>query len=123
MPRVVHFEIHADDPQRAVNFYQKVFGWKIEKWDNPSSDYWLISTGDPKEPGIDGGLMKRMNPQASTYNTVGVESLDEFSKRIAESGGKIITPRNTIPGVGYFCYCSDTEGNIFGIIQPDMNAK
>jgi predicted enzyme related to lactoylglutathione lyase len=32
MPRVVHFEIPADDTGRAVKFYQKVFGWKIEKW-------------------------------------------------------------------------------------------
>lgn len=58
MPRVVHFEIDAEKPERAVKFYEKVFGWKIEKWKGPV-DYWLITTGKEKEPGIDGGLAKR----------------------------------------------------------------
>ena len=65
MPRVVHFEIHADDPERAVNFYQDVFGWQIVKWEGPQ-DYWLITTGPDDEPGINGGLMKRSDPSAST---------------------------------------------------------
>jgi len=51
MPRPVHFEIHAADPDRAVAFYETVLGWKFERWgDLP---YWLITTGEG--PGIDGG--------------------------------------------------------------------
>lgn len=54
MPRVVHFEIDAKKPERAIEFYEKVFGWKIEKWKGPV-DYWLIMTGKESESGIDGG--------------------------------------------------------------------
>jgi predicted enzyme related to lactoylglutathione lyase len=64
MPRVVHFEINADNPERAVKFYQNIFGWKVNKWVGPM-DYWLISTGDKEQPGIDGAIMKKANPQAT----------------------------------------------------------
>jgi uncharacterized protein len=122
MPRVVHFEINSDDPERAVKFYQKVFGWKIEKWNGPV-DYWLVNTGPKDQPGINSGITKRMNPQASTYNTVDVPSVDEFTKRIVESGGKVVVPRMAVPGVGYMAYCADTEGNVFGIMQEDPEAR
>lgn len=92
MLRVVHFEINADDPERVVKFYQKVFGWKIEKWNGPVA-YWLVTTGPNDQPGINGGIMKRMNPQASTYNTVDVPSVDEFTKRIVEAGERSLLPR------------------------------
>lgn len=58
MPRVVHFEIHADDPERAAAFYSSVFGWEIMKWDGPF-DYWLVRTGPREEMGIDGGILRR----------------------------------------------------------------
>jgi predicted enzyme related to lactoylglutathione lyase len=122
MLRVVHFEINADDPERAVKFYQKVFGWKIEKWNGPI-DYWLVMTGPNDQPGINGGIMKREDPQASTYNTVDVPSVDEFTKKIIEQGGKVVVPKMAVPGVGYMAYCADTEGNIFGIMQEDPTAK
>ena len=77
MPRVAHFEIHADQPERAIKFYTNVFDWTIEKWNGPQ-DYWLITTGEEDQPGINGGLMKRMDPQASTYNSIDVPSVDEF---------------------------------------------
>jgi len=122
MLRVVHFEINADDPERAVKFYQQVFGWEIKKWNGPI-DYWLVMTGPNDQPGIDGGIMKRANPEATTYNTVNVPSVDEFSKKIIEHGGKIVVPKMAVPGVGYMAYCADTEGNVFGIMQEDTTAK
>ena len=71
MPRVIHFEIPVNDADRAVAFYQKVFGWKIEKWSGPM-EYWMVNTGDEKAPGINGGIMKRGNVQTTT-NTLGVD--------------------------------------------------
>ncbi len=41
MPRVVHFEIHAGEPERAIRFYEKVLGWSFQKWEGPM-EYWLI---------------------------------------------------------------------------------
>jgi predicted enzyme related to lactoylglutathione lyase len=122
MPRVVHFEIHADDPQRALNFYNSVFGWKAEKWEGPE-DYWLITTGPEDKPGINGGLMKRKDPAGSVYNSIEVPSVDEFVEKITKAGGQIVVPKMPIPGVGWLAYFKDTEGNISGVFQGDMSAK
>ncbi|MBI3190249.1 VOC family protein [archaeon] len=116
MSRVVHFEINADEPERAVKFYRNVFGWKIEKWSVPV-EYWLVTTGKEK-PGIDGGIMRRMNRE-KTVNTIGVKSFDEFARKIKRSGGRQLVKKQYIPGVGHFAYFSDTEGNTFGIMESD----
>lgn len=122
MPRIIHFDIPADDPSRAQKFYQDVFGWKFDKW-NGAMEYWMAKTGDEKQPGINGGLAKRMPGQTGMTNTIDVPSVDEFAKKIESKGGKVIVPKMAIPGVGYFAQCLDTEGNCFGIIQMDQNAK
>ena len=115
MPRVSHFDSPADDPQRAQKFYAEVFDWKFEKWDGPM-DYWMANTGTEK-PGINGGLSKRMPGQLGMTNTISVPSVDNFSKKIAENGGQLIIPKMAIPGVGWFAQCTDTEGNVFGIMR------
>lgn len=122
MARVVHFELVADDPERATQFYRNVFGWKIEKWDGPQ-DYWLISTGDPGTPGIDGGIMRRAEWTPPTTNTVDVESVDDAVAGIVANGGTILAPKMPVPGVGYLAYCKDTEGNTFGVMQVDRTAQ
>ena len=122
MPRVAHFEIPADDPERAVKFYQNVFGWKADKWAGPM-EYWLVKTGESKEPGIDGGIVKRGGMTGVTTNTVNVTDLDASIKKIEAAGGKVVAPRMSVPGVGYMAYCKDTEGNVFGIMQADTTAK
>lgn len=121
MPRVVHFEISADDPERAKKFYEDVFGWKIDKWEGPV-EYWLVTTGGESEPGINGAI-KRREQQESTTNTISVPSIDVFMKRIEEKGGKVLMPKMSIPGVGYHTYCQDTEGNVFGIIEENESAQ
>jgi len=121
MPRVVHFEIHADDPKRAVKFYEKVFDWKINKWQGPV-DYWLAKTGGEKQPGIDGAIMQRTN-KGSTWNTIDISSVDEYLQKIVKAGGKVVQKKTAVPGVGYMAYCADTEGNVFGIMQADEKAK
>ena len=124
MPRPIHFELQADDPERAAGFYRDVFGWKIEKWDGPE-DYWLLMIGEKDQPGIDGGMSRRSDTQQfpSTTNTLDVPDVDEFSEKIKKHGGEIVMPRMAVPKVGWMVYCKDTEGNIFGIIQLDPDAK
>jgi predicted enzyme related to lactoylglutathione lyase len=121
VPRVVHFEIPAELPERAVKFYKKVFDWKIEKWEGPFN-YWLVTTGEDKEPGINGAIMEKGNFK-TTINTVGVSSVDEFLEKIKEAGGKVIIPKGAVSGQGYIAYVTDTEGNIFGLFQSDSSAK
>lgn len=125
MSRVIHFEITIDNPDRAKKFYEKIFGWKIEKWG--PMDYWLVSTGEKSEPGIDGALMKRGAAKGaknqSVINTISVASVDVSMSKVKEGGGKVLTPKTPIPSIGYFAYCQDTEGNVFGIMEEDKTAK
>src|SRR5262245_27200673 len=123
MPRVVHFEISADDPDRASQFYAKTFGWKIQKWNGGGEDYWLLTTGDKCEPGIDGGINRRSSQKIPTVNTIDVPSLDEAIRGVTANGGKVVAPKMPVPGVGWLAYCTDTEGNQFGVMQADTNAK
>ena len=122
MARVIHFEIAADDPERAADFYRKVFGWKVEKWEGPM-EYWVITTGPKDEPGIDGGLGRRTTPGSGTENTIGVDSVDEVVQKVVGQGGKVTSAKHAVPGVGWLAYCVDTEGNQFGLMQDDPSAK
>lgn len=121
MSRVVHFEIHADQPERAAAFYESVFAWTVTKWNGPE-EYWLLTTGAATAPGINGGLMRRRGPDAHVFNTIEVASVDKCVKDIEAAGGTVVVPKFPIPGVGWLAYFKDTEGNIFGITEPDKAA-
>jgi predicted enzyme related to lactoylglutathione lyase len=118
--RIVHFEIPADNPDRAMAFYQKALGWKYQKYDGPM-EYWMVSTGGDG-PGIDGGLSKREFPGQGPVVVAGVASIDRSTTAIREAGGEEVVPRVTIPGAGYAAYFKDPEGNVFGIFEADENA-
>ncbi|HEV2706578.1 MAG TPA: VOC family protein [Pyrinomonadaceae bacterium] len=130
MPRVVHFEISVDEPERACRFYNNVFGWQTRKWGesgggiDASQEYWLIETGDEGERGINGGLYRRHQGMGFTahVNTIDVPSVDDFIEKVQAHGGRAVTQKMHIPGVGHFAYCEDTEGNTFGILQPEPRA-
>jgi uncharacterized protein len=117
MSRIVHFEIPADDPERAIQFYETVFGWEITKWDGPF-DYWLVKTGEEDEPGINGAIMSREMGEM-VKNAIGVDSFDETRKKIEAAGGKMLVEKQVIPGVGAMAAFEDTEGNISVIIEPE----
>lgn len=119
MPRVVHFEISADDTERAKQFYSGVFGWDFQDVGGPM-EYSLVRTGEG--PGIDGGMFKRRG-QVGHVNTIDVPSVDEFAASVIAHGGEIVVPKNAIPGIGWLVYGKDTEGSIFGMLQHDPEAK
>jgi predicted enzyme related to lactoylglutathione lyase len=126
MPRVIHFEIHAGDPERAISFYRALFGWEFTRW-NSEVEYWLVKTGEG-QPGIDGGLIRRRGEIDGTaviayVCTVDVASVDDVAKQAVELGGEVVVPKMPIPGVGWLVYVKDTEGNIFGCMQSDSSAR
>jgi predicted enzyme related to lactoylglutathione lyase len=124
MNRVTHFEIYTDDPEAVQPFYQSVFGWKFNKFEGGPIEYWLVTTGDDTEPGINGGLTRPRERQSpGTLNTIAVSSLDQTIKQIEKHGGKICVPKMAIPKVGWLAYAEDPAGNVVGIIEPDTNAK
>ena len=121
MPKVMHFEIPAVNAERAVKFYESAFGWKFDKYGE--MDYYLATTGDEKETGINGAITMKGDLTAATTNTISVPSYEDAVKKIIAAGGEVLMPKTAVPGVGYMAYCKDTEGNVFGIMQTDPNAK
>lgn len=133
--RIVHFEIHAQNPADIAKFYSDVFGWDIKKAEN--MDYWMVLTGPVQkigepvtDPGINGGITKRMGrpPQGGEVInafvcTVNVPNVDQYLDRIVAAGGMIAAPKMPIPGMAWLAYAKDIEGNIFGLFEEDSNAK
>lgn len=123
---VVHFDIYADDVDRAIAFYQAVFGWTIAQAEG--MDYWLIKTGEGR-PGIDGGLSQRESPTQGTVPqfgftcTVQVADIHAAFAAALAAGGSAIHQPGPVPGVGYLAYVRDTEGNHLGLMQSDHDAK
>ncbi|HEX2746421.1 MAG TPA: VOC family protein [Verrucomicrobiales bacterium] len=129
MSRPVHFEIHAENPERAIAFYSALFGWTFSKWDGPML-YWMVTTGPDSEPGINGGLLPRkgetpggMQGMNAWICTVNVDNVDAVCAKSVELGGVICLPKMAVAGVGWLAYSKDTEGNVFGMMQADPEAK
>lgn len=130
MSRVVHFEIQADDVERAKAFYVAALDWTFEDWSSVTgSTYWGIRTGPEGAPGIDGGLLQRPAPAPAAGQgtngfvcTVQVEDYDATEARILGAGGIVALPKSAMPGMAWQGYYLDTEGNTFGVHQPDEHA-
>jgi uncharacterized protein len=123
---VSHFAINADDLQRARRFYENVFGWRFEPWGPPG--FYLIHTGTPDDPGVQGAMQKRRElvPSLRTIGyecTVGVESADGVAKAAEANGGKVIMAKTILPTVGELVWLQDPEGNIVGAMKYDEQRK
>jgi predicted enzyme related to lactoylglutathione lyase len=128
MPRIIHFEVHATDPEKIIPFYKRVFDWQFNPM--PGGQYWLIATGDDKSPGINGGLMKRMGQRAAEGQpvnafvcTLDVPNVDEFVKKALAAGATMALPKMAIPNIGWQAYVKDPDGNILGLHQSDPSAR
>ncbi|MGH7629953.1 MAG: VOC family protein, partial [Gemmatimonadales bacterium] len=128
---IVHFEIPADNPERAAKFYRELFGWTINKWDGAAAggiEYWMVQTvptepgGQPVRQGVNGGLMPRMYPGQGPVNYISVESVDDFVGRAERLGAKVLMGKTPVPSMGWFAQLNDTEGNLFAVWELDPNA-
>lgn len=127
MPRAVHFEIQASDPQVLIDFYTGLFGWSFNKWEG--GQYWMIHTGPDEEAGINGGLLPRrgpppvpMAPTNAFVITVDVEDIDAELAKAESADGVVVVPKMAVPGIGWLGYVKDPDGNIFGMMQADISA-
>jgi predicted enzyme related to lactoylglutathione lyase len=128
MPRVSHFDIPADVPDRAIDFYRSVFGWRFEpgwEYDTPQGreKYWRVITGDGVSSGIDGGLTRREYPGQPISVGIEVPEVDACTTLVEKSGGKILVSKIALPGLAWYAVCQDSEGNTFAIYQPDPAAR
>jgi len=113
---IIHFEIPADDVERAKRFYQELFDWKIE---SAQGGYNLITVG---EPGPDGGMMQRQVPGQGITVYINVESVEDYSKKIQSLGGTVVMAKTAVPTMGYFAVILDTEGNALAIWEVNPQA-
>jgi predicted enzyme related to lactoylglutathione lyase len=127
---IVHFEIPADQPERAAKFYRELFGWNIDRYEGTDvgMEYWTVGTvptddqGRPVRPGANGGLMPRMYPGQTPVNYIAVPSVDEFVAKAERLGAKVLMGKHPVPGMGWFAQLSDTLGNVFAIWETDPSA-
>ena len=122
MRKVVHFEIPADDLERAKSFYGSVFDWELNTMQMDEGEYTIVTTTPvddsmmPTEPGaVNGGLMQRSNDTPSPVITIDVDDIEQSLKEVEAAGGSTVTPRTPIPGMGAFGYFKDPEGNVMGL--------
>ncbi len=123
MPTIVHFDLPVNDIERAKKFYEKLFAWNFNKV--PMTEpYYLIETKDLEgNPGVRGGMGKRMAPEQRISNYIGVTSVDEYLVKVIKLGGNIIMQKTAVSGWGYLAICVDTENNTFGLWEEDSGAK
>jgi len=120
----VHFEIPAEDLDRAKKFYGAVFGWTLQTTPMPGGgEYTSVVTTPvneqtqiPTEPGaINGGMMERSATTPAPVITIDVDAIDVALKNVEAEGGTTVQPRTEIPGMGAFAYFKDSEGNVMGL--------
>jgi predicted enzyme related to lactoylglutathione lyase len=124
----VHFEIPADDKERANTFYQSAFGWTLTPMQE--MDYTIAittpsdeQTGMPSAPGaINGALFPRTDNLKTPIITIDVEDVDAALAQVESAGGSVAQAKDAVPGMGYYAYFNDTEGNIMGLWQTDSSA-
>ena len=120
---IIHFEIPAVDAEKLKQFYAGLFGWKIEKYPGPM-EYWMIQTvpvdekGMTLRPGVNGGMVKKERPEQKPVNYISVESIDESIEKVIKLGGKIASPKQEVPNVGWIAIAMDPEGNHIALLQP-----
>lgn len=120
MNRVVHFEVRADDIDRATAFYQAAFGWSAQDWGG-QPPYRFLVTGPEGTAGIDGAVAAREPGLPPVEVTIEVEDVEQMMRKVSEAGGQVLGDTNTIPGVGTFAHIEDSEGNRFTLIQRQAN--
>jgi len=124
MGRVVHFEIHAADCDRAERFYKRVFGWEVRSHEGAPVDYRLVTTGADGETGINGAIVARQGKAdgkdaiVAFVGTIELDYIAATEAAVREAGGEQVVDRQTMEDVGSFSYFKDPEGNVFGAMQP-----
>lgn len=120
MAKIIHFEIPADDPERAVAFYEDVLGWASSRFDE--SPYWLVTAGDAAEPGADGAISGRDFVHQAPVVVAAVDDIETALSRVTAHGGVVLQAKLPVPGVGWSAYFVDPEGNTLGLFQSDPAA-
>ena len=127
MNKVTHFEIPTNDKSKSKAFYSKVFDWQIAdvpvQMNGGTGSYTTAmtvatdpTTMMPTEPGaINGAIRERKGEITAPVITIMVDSIDEYFKKVTDSGGKVVEGKQTIENVGHYAYVADPDGNVIGL--------
>ena len=118
------FAVHVDDTDRAIAFYEAVFGWVFEPWGPPG--FYLIHTGDAASPGVMGLMHRRQEPRTGTglngfEPTFAVDDVDAVLAAVEANGGTVTMGKSPIPTVGVLVRFLDTEGNDVGAMKYEQS--
>jgi predicted enzyme related to lactoylglutathione lyase len=119
--RVAHFEIPSDDPEASMKFFKEAFDWEFKQ--SGKEPYWFAITGDEKSPGINGAVMKKLDPKQPVANTIYVQDIGEAIRKIVDAGGSMVLPKKAVPNIGWLAYFTDPDGNIHGVMEEDNKAQ
>jgi uncharacterized protein len=123
MANIAYFEVPTDDLKRARKFYHDLLGWEFMPTDVPGipMEYWTVTTGAAEEGTLNmGGMYQRQGTMAGILTYARVHQIDSVLAKVEKLGGKIISPRMTIPTVGSMATILDTEGNVIAFWEPEQ---
>ena len=121
MNSVVHFEVPADDLERAKKFYSETFGWSLQQMGPDMGNYVLATTtesGDrgPIKPGaINGGMAKRGQSFTAPSFSIDVPNIEKAVEKIKAGGGETLGDILTVGDMGRMVYFKDSEGNVMSL--------
>jgi uncharacterized protein len=125
MNPVVHFEMPADDKDRAKAFYEKAFGWQMVQLGKEMGDYLLATTSPVDEKNmhlekgaINGGFFKKGEYGNIPHVVISVDNIKKSIEDVRTFGGTVSGEPMPIPGIGDFVMFTDTEGNRVGMLEP-----
>lgn len=108
MAKVEHFEIPADDVERASAFYREVFGFDYEPW---GEDMGMVTSGSGE--GIGGDIHRRGEVPHPTF-VITVDNLEDTLAAVIANGGEQFGEIQQLGETARYAYFKDSEGNLVG---------
>jgi uncharacterized protein len=114
----VHVELNTPDPDKAKEFYSKLFQWQLEDVPNsavPNGSYTMIKVGE----GTGGGILKQIPRGPSGWLAyVEVDDIQLATQKAKSLGGKIMKEPLEVVGMGWLSFIQDPTGAVLGLWMP-----
>jgi uncharacterized protein len=113
----VHYELQAEDADRAQRFWSGLFGWEFQGSGMPEMDYRMAQVSSTAGAAIFPSEQRQGYP--NVY--LSTDDIDSSLTTVRKLGGQA-EDKAPVPGHGWFAACKDTEGNAFHLWQSDSSA-
>ncbi|MEU1401755.1 VOC family protein [Streptomyces sp. NPDC005728] len=119
---LVWVELHTADPEAAIRFYQRLFGWRSQDMQAPGMTYRVLSIGaGDQEEGSFGGVAPLQSDQetARWVPYFAVADADAVVTSVRDNGGTVLMPAADVPDVGRIAWLTDPGQAVFAILRPN----